>query len=265
MISFLVPTLGNREYELKRLLDSLVLQESKMFEVIIVAQGNYTLIEKIIYSYKEIKIKLVCSNELGLSKNRNIGLVNCSGDIVVLSDDDCWYPSYSVGYIIDSFRNKEIDIILTKIKDPITNRMYKQYDKHDYVLKNRFKLLSKSSIEIACRRDVFNSIKFDEDFGLGARFVCCEEIDFLLNAFKSGYTLKYVSKMTVYHKMKNTKIDKEKIIAKGALYAKHFNLFISLLVCMRDLVLKGQFNISYFWKGYNSYKNISIKNKKIKV
>ena len=50
--------------------------------------------------------------------------------------------------------------------------------------------MSKSSIEISIKR---NKIKkdFDENFGLGAKYVCCEEVDFLINNFSKGNTSVY--------------------------------------------------------------------------
>ena len=40
-ISILVPTLGNREQEINRLLESLDRQSYKKIEVIVIMQGNY--------------------------------------------------------------------------------------------------------------------------------------------------------------------------------------------------------------------------------
>ena len=46
MISILVPTMGTRENELKRLIESLKKQTYNNFEVVIVSQGNHDMVEK---------------------------------------------------------------------------------------------------------------------------------------------------------------------------------------------------------------------------
>lgn len=88
MISILVPTMGTRENELKRLIESLKKQTYNDFEVVIVSQGNHDMVEKcfegVDFYYKHIK-----SNTKGASVARNIGLKEIKGDIFALSDDDC--------------------------------------------------------------------------------------------------------------------------------------------------------------------------------
>ena len=94
-ISVLVPTLGERTKEIERLLKSLLNQTYKNFEIIIITQGNHDTIKKIINKYKKLNIIHIVMNTKGLSKARNEGLNAATGEIIVLSDDDCWYPKES--------------------------------------------------------------------------------------------------------------------------------------------------------------------------
>ena len=59
MISILVPTMGTRENELKRLIESLKKQTYKNFEVVIVSQSNHDMVEKcfegVDFYYKQIQ------------------------------------------------------------------------------------------------------------------------------------------------------------------------------------------------------------------
>ena len=80
MISLLVPTLGKREQELRRLFDSLERQTYKDFEVVIVSQGNHDFVESCVASY-DFKHKHIKSDTLGLSVARNVGLKYIEGDI----------------------------------------------------------------------------------------------------------------------------------------------------------------------------------------
>ena len=182
-----------------------------------------------------------------------MGLRHCRGEIIVLSDDDCWYPENAACELETNFN--ECDVLLSQIYDPENKKNYKKYTKHEHNVNNRFELMSKSSIEIAFSKNIIEEIRFDESFGLGARYVCGEEVDLLLKAFAKGYKIKYIPEIMVYHpiKLKKTNITPQ-IIAKGALYAKHFNIMYGLCVCVRDLLLKKENNFINFMKGYYEYK-----------
>ena len=252
-ISFLTPTLGNRPKELLRLLDSLRKQTMKDFEIIIVLQDNYLEIKEICSKYKDINVVIVESHKKGLSVNRNIGLANCKGEIIALSDDDCWYPDDAVKNIIETFKQNNIDILLTQIYDEINGKPYKKYSDRMSLISNKLSLLSRSSIEIAFKKKVIEKVQFDESFGLGAGFVCGEEVDFLMRAYEYEANIFNNPQVTVFHAVKQIATNKSNIIAKGALYAKNLNIWFGILVCLRDLIIKKEFNFSYFWKGYYDY------------
>ncbi|MBQ8279935.1 MAG: glycosyltransferase family 2 protein [Roseburia sp.] len=252
-ISFLVPTLGTRYDELKRLLESLERQESKCFEVVVVAQGNYEVVEELCFKYDDsFRIQYVRDERKGLSRARNCGLPYCKGDIVVLSDDDCWYPKDAVKQIYQYFERNSCDVVLTQIYDEKKGIYYKNYSPNEECIKSPFSLLSRSSIEIAFKKELASK-EFDEAFGLGAQYVCCEEIDFLLRVYKAGARVVYVPNITVYHEKKYQTKNKHRIVAKGALYAKNFNVLIGILICVRDLILKRENNFKLFFKGYYEY------------
>lgn len=252
-MSVLVPTLGQREKEIIRLLDSLQNQNYDNYEIVIVTQVNHDFIKQTISGYKNMDIIQVKINETGLSKARNRGLEVATGEIVLLSDDDCWYPSYALSSIADKFKiHNNVKILLTQIYDPMKKELYKQYSKKEGYISNKLQLMRKSSIEIAFKRNMISYSKFDERFGLGSEFVCGEELDFLLNNYAKN-TIFYTPKITVYHKKKENSSNNKQIIAKGAIYGKNFNVFICLLVLVRDLIIKRENNFKYFWKGYNEY------------
>ena len=253
-ISFLVPTLGERETELNRLFNSLVEQENKAFEVIVVAQDNYEKTRTIFKKYnKQIEILFIESYERGLSKARNKGLKVCRGNIVVLSDDDCWYPPNAVETIIKEFQKDSINVLLTQIYDLKRSELYKNYSEAEKVINSELFLLSRSSIEIAFENN-FTNLIFDEMFGLGAQFVCGEEVDFLIRMYRNAAKIKYVPKISVYHEKKAIKSSVQQLEAKGAIYAKNFNFLVGILVCFRDILLKKENNFRFFLRGYNEYK-----------
>lgn len=248
----LIPTLGERPKELVRLLDSIISQLYNSCEIIIVSQDNHDVVAGIIKEYSGLDILHIKIEQKGLSHARNVGIAYATGDIVVLSDDDCWYTDTAFKQIYEVFQsNKQIDICLTKAFDKDNSLPYKTYPKRAFFISNRLQLLSKTSFEIAYKRETVKQPFFDESFGLGADFVCGEEVDFLIRNLKKGNIL-YVPQTTVYHPKKETRSDK-RILAKGALYKKHFNIVIGLMVLARDFIVKKQNNFVNFFKGYYEY------------
>ncbi len=96
LISILVPTLCEREDEIKRLLKSLSDQTVNQFEIVFVTQSNHAILKSIIDSYRHLDIVHVELDRKGLSYARNQGLIQCKGEIILLSDDDCWYKNDAV-------------------------------------------------------------------------------------------------------------------------------------------------------------------------
>lgn len=245
-ISVLVPTLGTREKEIRRLLETLEKQSYKDFEIIFVTQDNHEIVKDIICKYSNLDIKQIEMSVKGLSRARNRGLEQASGEIVVLSDDDCWYPVNAFEIIVNAFEKRQCaKIVLSQIFDPEKNIPYKNYTSNEEYVRNKLQLMSKSSIEVAFKKDLVMNKKFDERLGLGSEFVCGEEVDFLLSNYEKN-TIFYIPEATVYHKKKENGSSNKQIIAKGAIYGKNFNIFICLLVLLRDLMLKKKIILNIF-------------------
>tara|TARA_B100001109_G_scaffold153743_1_gene125141 strand:- start:40 stop:876 length:837 start_codon:yes stop_codon:yes gene_type:complete len=88
-VSVIIPTF-NRFSLISRAIDSVLNQTIKPFEIIVVDDGSsdntYTFIKN---NYKSVK--LIKQNNLGVSKARNVGIKNSSGDwIALLDSDDEW-------------------------------------------------------------------------------------------------------------------------------------------------------------------------------
>ena len=254
-ISFLVPTLGNRGKEIKRLFDSLIKQSYNNIEVVLVIQDNYASIEALCLEYRpNLDITIIKSDEKGLSKARNRGVAFCKGDIIALSDDDCWYPSDAAKTIINEFNENNVSVLLTQIYDFDNKQNYKAYKQENKMIRSAFSLFSRSSIEIAFLKEAIGTVRFDELFGLGAHFVCCEEVDFLIKLFRNNKKILYSPIITVYHAKKNKGSTRKQVVAKGAIYAKEYNVLVGLLICVKDLLLRKENNFIPFFEGFNEYK-----------
>jgi glycosyltransferase involved in cell wall biosynthesis len=232
-ISLIVPTLGSREFEIRRLLDSLKSQTYKNFEIIVVSQDNFEKVEMILKEYNFIS-KHIKLNRKGLSLARNVGLSYVSGNIVTFSDDDCWYPPNAFEMVVRDFEKNNNAISCYKIKDPIKKEYLRNYpDKFQHKIGIR-SIFTKSSIEIFINLNVLKrtDINFDTNFGLGAKYPSGEENIFLFDLYKKGYIISYYPFTVVYHEKKSrfSRLTSETFIGKGPMFRRMFNLPIAILL-----------------------------------
>lgn len=254
MISVIIPTMGTRKTELTRLLQSLDKQTMKDFEVIIVSQKNYEIVDEIIqpYSYKINHIKI---QKTGLSHARNVGIAHVKGSIVTFSDDDCWYKEDCFENVKQYFATHNVDIACFQIYDPIRNEYYKNYPTEANAKLNEREIFKKSSIEIFVNLESINRdlVRFDEQFGLGGIYPSGEENIFLHTLVKAGYTISYEPKIVVYHEKPEieTRLNLQAFKSKGPLFKRLYNTPVGL-VLLTLLFLKKFKHLEQPFKYYMS-------------
>lgn len=94
MISVIVP-IYNSEDTIKRCIDSILDQKYEDYEVILVDDGSTDSTSQIVDSYKNDRVHVIHTPNLGVSHARNIGIRNSQGDWITFIDaDDYVTPSY---------------------------------------------------------------------------------------------------------------------------------------------------------------------------
>ena len=91
--SVILPTF-NRPDEVENFLESMVQQEQKNFEVIVVDGSPDDILHPVIDKYKDL-LNLQYNHEkgMGASESRNLGCERARGDFLVFIDSDCVVPS----------------------------------------------------------------------------------------------------------------------------------------------------------------------------
>lgn len=176
-------------------------------------------------------VRYIKSNERGLSKNRNVSLLKALGEICIISDDDVSYEKEYLNNIFKAFKkNSDADIITFKVKTKPSEPKFKKYP--NFAFKHNLRTIFQvSSIEIAFRLKSIKKVnlKFDENFGLGAKFYYGEENIFLVDALKKGLKIKYIPYHVVNHSYERSgtsfKYKNEDIITFGALSYRIFGFF----------------------------------------
>jgi glycosyltransferase involved in cell wall biosynthesis len=90
--SVIVPVY-NRPDEIDELLNSLVSQNRKNFELVLIEDGSNRPSDEVVNKYREqLSIKYIAKSNTGRSDSRNVGLKNSSGNYFVFVDSDCIIP-----------------------------------------------------------------------------------------------------------------------------------------------------------------------------
>jgi glycosyltransferase involved in cell wall biosynthesis len=203
LVSLIVATRW-RTLEVKRLLESLLAQTYKTFEVIVVDQNEDDRLAPLVQDYCErLTIKHVRSANLGHSAGSNAGLRICAGDIVGFPDDDCWYAPDLLRRVVDMFEAhpewrgitgceaSAENVVSTHRFDQIAGQVTRQNIWRRHISFAAF-------FRAADLTDLF----FDERLGMGAETIwgSGDETDFLLQFIKRGCVVQYDPSMAVYHR-----------------------------------------------------------------
>lgn len=184
------------------------------FSVLII---NQTTPEKLLLSeYPEIKV--INSFETGLSKSRNLALQHATGKILLIADDDVKYIKGFDEAIINFYNaNPMADIAFFKTLTP-EGKPYSAYKNTPTQITSCKNLVPVLSIELTFRRaSVEGVIRFNELFGLGAKFEDAETLFFLRAAMAKRLKLFFCPEYVVVHKAFSSSDD---VVSDRVLYAR---------------------------------------------
>jgi hypothetical protein len=186
----------------------------------------------------------------GLSINRNSAIT------LALNSDECEYI-----YIADDDITLNVDGLLMfakTLKDSsfdfgagivsTSNGYFKFYSSSEFEI-NRFNSAKVSSVEIVISKTTLKdyNLKFDEDFGLGAKYPSGEEFIFCNDALRQGAKGCFYPIVLCQHPPESSGQDffssDDKIMAKGAMLGRSFGKVLGSLMIL-----------AFSLKKYNSYK-----------
>ena len=199
-ISVIIAT-RNRKDELKKCLEALDKQTRKPDQIFVISESD-TKEEFVLDTISKQLQYFHFDNRIGPSALRNIGIQNCSGDIVVFLDDDSVPQPEFIENISLPFLDPKIDIIRGKVK--ATNSISKNYAEH-YDLGEILFEISPRLLLLCCmatRKHILDELGgFDETIPYGH-----EEADLGYKANIHGYRTFYTPKAIVYHNYSSSTI-----------------------------------------------------------
>lgn len=199
--SLVVATL-NRTEELANLLESLIHQTYKNFEVIVVDQNDSGVLDEIVtvYSNRLAITRIHCESK-GASHARNQGIAIAQGEIITFPDDDCEYPSDLLEKVCQEFAANDVSgITLSSHDKEGDGRIARLATKRKYIHKYN---LYKTCIEAAMfiYKSCLEDVRFDENLGVGSPTMLWsdEGPDFLLRLMLRGHRFLYAPALYIYH------------------------------------------------------------------
>ena len=133
----------------------------------------------------ESNINIVILDNVGLSKSRNAAIKHANSDFIWFLDDDVQLSDSDINDVLVLINSNEADFYRAKIG--CIEWHDKTFKKYEPINKpNKLHLLKISSIEIIANLNFIKNkqIKFNENIGLGTKYQCNEENNFLIDAWE---------------------------------------------------------------------------------
>ena len=178
-VSVIIPTY-NRANFLKECMDSILEQSYQNFELIVVDDGSEDRTQEILSSYKRIKV--ISSENKGVSHARNLGIKNAKYDLIAFCDSDDLWQKDKLKIQIDFLRSHKNAVVCYTDEIWIRNGRRVNACKHHqkssgWIFERSLHLCLVSPSSVMMKREFFEKIgNFDE------AFYACEDYDLWLRA-----------------------------------------------------------------------------------
>ncbi|WP_439475248.1 glycosyltransferase family 2 protein [Algoriphagus formosus] len=192
--------------------------------------------------------EFISFDERGLSKSRNRAIENSQAEIALIADDDVEFVSDFNNKILAAFTQyPKADIITFQVRTPEGIPYKNSYSDRSFQ-HGRRSIYKVSSVEIAIRPERIRSkgLRFDERFGLGAKYSSGEEVIFLNDCIDAGLSLRYVPEEIVIHPLESSgKVLNENYFrSKGAIVRRLYGFTPALIIgigfLLKQLIKRGK-------------------------
>lgn len=205
LFSVIIPVY-NRPDELNELLQSLVGQHFKSFEVLVVDDGSSVSCEKIVSRYSDcLNIHYYYKSNTGPGLSRNYGAERSKGEYLIILDSDCILPDTYFDAVIGELNTDDsVDAFggpdkahasFSNVQKAINYSMTSFFTTGG--IRGGKKKMDKfypRSFNMGVRREVYQTLGGFSNMRFG------EDIDFSIRIFKNGYKCRLFPEAWVYHK-----------------------------------------------------------------
>lgn len=198
LLTVLIPVYNVEKY-LKRCIESILIQEWKNYDILLVDDGSTDSSPQICDDYAKVYdfISVIHKKNGGLSEARNTGISHAKGDYVYFPDSDDWLEPQTFKELADVLESQEFDIVSFNrefvkgeedpiVSDPLVTQVYKGKDafvqmlKHSYITGFANDKIYKKSLFID-NNISFPKGKYYEDLGTNYKLFLSAENVFATN------------------------------------------------------------------------------------
>jgi ADP-heptose:LPS heptosyltransferase/glycosyltransferase involved in cell wall biosynthesis len=223
-VSLVVSTV-NRDAELPRLLSSLVDQEFKDFEIIVVDQNSDDRIAPVLKRYERaLNISRVATPmRHGVSCGRNDGWRRALANVIVFPDDDCWYPPWFLGKGMELLDATGAELVSGRFADESGRNINGRFASRAQFITRRNVWFTQHEPATFYRRDLLERLGgFDEDLGIGSRspWQAAEGPDLVLKALQHCCVCYYDPSLYGFHREYDLDDPSAGMTKRGRMYAR---------------------------------------------
>lgn len=206
--SVVVPTFS-RPAEVSELLESLLNQEYKDFEVIIADGSLDESVKQIVDRFPQLSGLIYLHEKgLGISESRNMGVQQAKGDYVIFFDSDCVIPpgyfttveQYLAVHPVDAYGGPDRAAGSFNMRQKAISHAMTSFYTTGGIRggKNQSATFQPRTFNMGVRRDVFLKL------GGFSELKVSEDIDLSMRLKKNGYSIALILDAFVYHKRRTT-------------------------------------------------------------
>ena len=208
-ISVIVPIYNSEKY-ISRCIDSILNQEYKDFELLLINDGSTDNTNNIINSYNDGRIKIYNQENKGAGSARNLGLKYATGKYIVFVDSDDIIKSDYLKIMIEIIEKNNADIVACLYEKNVENIIENQTKDNEYIEilnnENAFKYLISLPEKIPMSvigkifvKEIIDNNLFDENNYY-------EDIEFATKIFLNSQKVVFLNKkMYIYNQRKNSR------------------------------------------------------------
>lgn len=141
-------------------------------------------------------VRYIKSNTVGLSKSRNLAIENTNSEYLWIMDDDVEIHDSALIYVED-YLKKHPELSMVVVSHSHEEIEYLPGSKEQNI--NKISAASISSIDMIIKVSQIEKIRFNDDFGLGAKYASGEEYIFACNLLDKGKKIIKTRKVCTYH------------------------------------------------------------------
>lgn len=223
-LSLVVSTV-NRAAELTRLMDSLLQQEFRDFEIVVVDQNRDDRIVPVLERYQsELRIGHIRTpTRRGISAARNDGWRRSCADVIVFPDDDCWYPPWFLRRGLELLGTTGAALVSGRFADKTGRSINGRFASRAQFITRRSVWTAQSESACFYRRELLEQLGgFDENVGIGSPspWQAAEGPDFVLSALQRQRSCYYDPSLYGFHREYDLDDPNTGMVRRGRMYGR---------------------------------------------